>query len=82
MQIGSPTYSALNGIRTGMEGLARNAQDIAGGSVASPQQDAQANNKVVDAMVDQTVNANQTQASIKSFATADDMIGTLLDVHA
>lgn len=70
----------LAGIQTGMNGLRRDAQQIAtaptGGDTARPA----SLDDATDALVDLTANRLQVEMSAKVIQTSADMIGSLLDI--
>jgi hypothetical protein len=71
--------SALQGISRGLDGMRKNAAEI-----ARPRQSGTAfpTKDQVRAMVELHQNAQRTTASVKVLQTADQMIGSLLDVKA
>ncbi|HET6470499.1 MAG TPA: flagellar biosynthesis protein FlgE [Pseudomonadales bacterium] len=86
--------SGLNGIQSGLKGMNRAAQDIADLNLDDRSNSASDNDVVkvdaspdrltdaVEAIVDLRVHARQVQASAKVVATADEVLGFLLDVRA
>ncbi len=80
MMIKSISGSALQGIQRGLQGIRRNA-----GEIASARQMRGTTADTVDltrALVEMKQTSYQTTASVKVLRTADQMIGTLLDVKA
>ena len=80
MIIKSISGSALQGIQRGLQGMRRNA-----GEIASARQMRGSTADTVDltrALVEMKQISYQTTASVKALRTADQMIGTLLDVKA
>jgi flagellar hook protein FlgE len=80
MIIKSISGSALQGIQRGLQGMRRNA-----GEIASARQMRGSTADTVDltrALVEMKQTSYQTTASVKVLRTADQMIGTLLDVKA
>jgi len=69
---------ALNGIQRGMEGLQRNAADIA----SADRLNGTETRSIVEPLVGQIQNAAQVEASVKVLKTENDMLGALLDVKA
>lgn len=69
---------ALNGIQRGMEGLQRNAADIA----SADRLNGTETRSVAEPLVGQIQNAAQVEASVKVLKTENDMLGALLDVKA
>ena len=79
MAITPITGTALQGIQRGLQGMRRNAAEIASPGQASttfPAKDG------VRAMVELHQNAHQATASLTVFRAADQMIGSLLDIKA
>ncbi len=79
MAINSVTSSALQGIQRGLQGLRRNASEIASAQsmkTESPPKD------LTRSLVELHQNELYTSASIKTLETADQVIGTLLDTKA
>lgn len=84
----------MNGIQSGLKGMNRAAQDIADLNLDDRSKSASDNDVVkvdaspdrltdaVEAIVDLRVHARQVQASAKVVATADEVLGFLLDVRA
>jgi hypothetical protein len=67
--------NAQSGINQGMANLARDAQAVAGGSVAN-------GNGVTDALVDAQQQKLDVEASVKALEIANQTLGTLLDIKA
>lgn len=67
----SSIHSAYSGIQSGFQGLQQNAQQIAS-----------SRDNYEKPMVEMTQNKEQVQASAKALKTADEMIGSLLDIRA
>ena len=93
MAVNPILQSGLNGIQMGLKGMNRAAQDIADLNlddradtptdidvIRHPPTDRLAD--AADAIVDLEVHARQVQASAKAVATADEILGFLLDVRA
>ncbi|MCB1869521.1 MAG: hypothetical protein KDI43_13645 [Gammaproteobacteria bacterium] len=79
MAITPITGTALKGIQRGMQGIHRNAAEIASqgqAGTALPTKDA------VRAMVELHQNTLMTTSSLTVFKAADQMIGSLLDIKA
>lgn len=76
MKITSAFNSALQGIRRGMEGLDRNAAQIA--SAEQLQGDA----SPTQPLVESKLNRLQVEASAKAMRTIDEAIGSLFDDKA
>jgi len=75
--INSIQNNALTGIRSGMERMQGNAQGIAGASSLQ----AESAVTLVESMVDLKANLQQVQASMQVLKTADELVGTLLDIR-
>lgn len=67
--------NAQSGINQGMANLARDAQAIAGGSVAD-------GSAVTNALVDAQQQKLDVEASVKALEIADQTLGTLIDIKA
>ena len=67
--------NAQAGINQGMANLARDAQAIAGSSVAD-------GNGVTNALVDAQQQKLDVEASVKALEIADQTLGTLIDIKA
>lgn len=79
MAIPPISSTALLGIQRGLQGMRRNAAEIA----SAGQMEASFPTKdLVHSMVELHQNELHTAASVKAFKTADRMIGSLLDVKA
>jgi hypothetical protein len=78
MPITPASGQALTGIQRGLEGLQRNAAEIAGGG----RMDGEGQRSVSEPLVEQIRNAAQVEASVKVLQTENDMLGSLLDVKA
>lgn len=74
--IESATSSALEGIRSGLRALDRDASRVAQAGTTRPEESPES--ALLDAKADKT----QVQASAKVLETADAMLGSLLDVKA
>lgn len=74
--IESATSSALAGIRSGQRKLEQDANRVAQAGTTQPEQSPES--ALLEAKADQT----QVEASAKVLETADDVLGTLLDVKA
>lgn len=73
MKIESAAASALLGIQRGLEGLERNAAEVAGTGLGRGER------SPVDPLLESRTNQRQVEASVKVLKTADEMAGTLLD---
>ncbi len=79
MAINSVTNTALQGIQRGLQGLRRNASNIASASNLSGQGSTK---DITRSLVEMHENKLYTIASVKTLKTADQVIGTLLDIKA
>lgn len=66
-----PIDSAYSGVQNGFQGLQQNAQAIAKNSENSEKP-----------MIDLMQNKEQVQASVKAIKTGDEMLGSIIDLHA
>ncbi len=78
MKIVSASSLAFIGIQSGMEGVRRNAEIIAG----ADQVNSSNPGATVEALVDLKENQLQVSASTKLLSVIDDIIGTLIDDEA
>ncbi len=79
MAINSITGSALQGIQRGLQGLRRNAAEIASAQHMNP---GIPSKDLTRSLVELHQNELYTTVNIKTLKTADQVIGTLLDVKA
>jgi len=79
MAINSVTNTALQGIQRGLQGLRRNASSIASASNLSGQGPTK---DITRSLVEMHENKLHTVASARTLKTADQVIGTLLDIKA
>ena len=75
MDVKSAFGSAVTGIQRGMQGLDRNADEIAKASKGQ-------GDDIAGPLVDSRINRLQVEASASMVKTVDDAIGTLLDEMA
>lgn len=75
MDINNALGTAITGIRRGMEGLDRNAAEVAQASKGN-------GDDIAAPLVDSKVNRLQVEASVSMVKTLDETIGSLLDVKA
>jgi hypothetical protein len=80
MAINSISGSALQGIQRGLQGLRRNAAEIA--SARNLNHETTSNQYMARSLVELHQNELYTTVNIKTLQTADEVIGTLLDVKA
>lgn len=79
MAITPLSRTALLGIQRGMQGVQKNASEIAS---ASQSEGTIASKDLVRSMVELHRNEQNVAASVKAFKTADQIIGSLLDIKA
>ncbi|AOE82984.1 hypothetical protein [Pseudomonas sp. TCU-HL1] len=83
MEIPSSGFSAgLGAIQSGLRRLDQTAGEIASTNVRSADASTQSSAELAGNLVELTVSKLQTQAGGKVVATADDVLGTLIDTHA
>lgn len=80
MLIKSVSQSALQGIQRGLQGVRRNAAEIA--SARHMRSSSPAPKDLTRSLVELNQHQLQTSASIKAFRTENEIIGSLLDVKA
>lgn len=76
MEINSAFSTALSGIQRGMQGLDRNAAELASVKMM------EGNASPVEPLVESKVNSLQVAANAKMVSTLDETLGTLLDIRA
>ena len=81
MPITSVSNSALLGIQRGLEGIRRNATEIASHRQAASSSQFPTKD-LIRAMVELHQNKHDPSAAMATFKTADQMIGSLLDIKA
>ncbi len=79
MAINSATNSALQGIQRGLQGIRRNASNIASAQNLSGQG---ATKDITRSLVEMHENKLYTVANVSTLKTMDQVIGTLLDIKA
>lgn len=79
MGVLSVQTSAVQGIQRGLDGLRKNAAEIAS---AEELADKGKDTNLENSLVDLTQNKVQVQASAKVVSAMDQVIGTLIDTHA
>lgn len=75
MEVTSAFASAVSGIQRGMQGLDRNADEIARASTGE-------GGNIVEPLLESRMNQLQVEASAKMVKTIDDTLGSLLDEMA
>lgn len=81
----SALNSGLQGIHKGLNGLKKNAHDIANANkreASSSAQQSAGPEDVTQPLVEMKLNKLQVQASAKVVQTGSDMLGTLIDMRA
>ncbi len=76
MEIKSALSYGVSGIHKGMDGLARNAADIASEKTMTGER------SVIEPLIYAKLNRLQVEASVKVVNTVDEMLGTLLNRRA
>ncbi|MCP4995450.1 MAG: hypothetical protein GY934_16980 [Gammaproteobacteria bacterium] len=79
MAIPPISNTALQGIQRGLQGIRKNASEIASTRNVTEQFPSK---NMVREMVELHQNSNQTAASVKAFKAMDQAIGSLLDIKA
>ncbi len=79
MAINSATNSALQGIQRGVQGIRRNASNIASAQNLSGQGPTK---DITRSLVEMHENKLYTMANVSTLKTMDQVIGTLLDIKA
>ncbi len=78
MMISSAGQAGLMGLQRGMEGLNRNATELANGG----QMQASSARDISAPLVEQTQNLQQVEASAKVMGASDEVMGRLIDITA
>ena len=76
VEINSALTYGVAGIQKGMDGLARNAAEIASEKAMTGEQ------SVIEPLIYSKLNRLQVEASVKVVSTVDEMLGFLLDQRA
>jgi len=74
--------AGLQGIQKGMNGIRKNAHDIANAKSIDPATQQTTVKDVTEPLVDLKLNQLQAEASTKVIQASADMIGSLLDIKA
>ncbi|MBF0471020.1 MAG: hypothetical protein HQL48_06555 [Gammaproteobacteria bacterium] len=77
MEIGSAMASGLQGVLQGMRGLDENANTIARQPVAAQQGE---RDQTVSALVDSKRDLTQVQANVKVLQSANETLGSIIDI--
>lgn len=80
MAINSINSTAFKGIQRGLQGMRRNAAEIASANTLTPAKFP--TKDLVRAMVELHQNSQQINVSVKALKAADQMLGSLLDIKA
>lgn len=72
----------MQGIQDGMAGMENAARKIARGGVDGPQGTAQSSNNLAEPMIEMNLYERSVEASAQVVKTADETLGTLLDLRA
>lgn len=72
----------IQGIQDGMAGMENAARKIARGGVDGPQGTAEGAGSLIEPMVDLKIYERSVEASAQVVKTADETLGTLLDIMA
>lgn len=80
LQTGSPLYTGLAGIQQGLDRVNRAAVNIA--QIGTTAQEANATGDLTQNLVNLKQGELEVKASSKVVSTADEVLGTLLDVRA
>ena len=72
----------IQGIQDGMAGLENAARKIARGGVDGPQGSAEGVGNLAEPLIEMTLYERSVEASAQVVKTADETLGTLLDIRA
>ncbi|MFC4258312.1 flagellar biosynthesis protein FlgE [Marinobacter lacisalsi] len=72
----------IQGIQDGMQGMEGAARKIARGGVDGPRGSAEGGNSMIEPIVDLKLYERSVEASAQVVKTADETLGTLLDLRA
>lgn len=72
----------LQGVQEGLQGMDNTARRIARGGVDGPQGSASGSGDMLEAIVDLRLYERSVEASAQVVKTADETLGTLLDIKA
>lgn len=82
MMINNAVNIGIQGIQDGMQGMESAARKIARGGADGPRGSAEGGNSMIESMVDLKVYERSVEASAQVVKTADETLGTLLDLRA
>lgn len=80
--IGNTLSIGIQGIQDGMVGMENAARKIARGGVDGPQGTAEGAGSLIEPIVDLKIYERSVEASAQVVKTADETLGTLLDIMA
>jgi flagellar hook-associated protein FlgK len=80
--LSNPLSIGLQGVQDGMAGMENAARKIARGGVDGPQGSAEGAGNLIEPMVELKVYERSVEASAQVVKTADETLGTLLDMMA
>ncbi len=80
--LSNPLSIGLQGVQDGMAGMENAARKIARGGADGPQGTAEGAGNLIESMVDLKVYERSVEASAQVVKTADETLGTLLDIMA
>lgn len=72
----------IQGVQEGLQGMAVSARQIARGGVDGPQGSAAGAGGLIEPIIDLKLYERSVQASAQVIKTADETLGTLLDISA
>ncbi|WP_166254159.1 flagellar basal body rod C-terminal domain-containing protein [Marinobacter salicampi] len=80
--LNNPLSTGLQGVQEGLQGMDNAARRIARGGVDGPQGSASGSGDMLEAIVDLRLYERSVEASAQVVKTADETLGTLLDIKA
>lgn len=80
--LSNPLSTGLQGVQEGLLGMENAARRIARGGVDGPQGSASGSGDMLEAIVDLRLYERSVEASAQVVKTADETLGTLLDIKA
>lgn len=82
MMINNSFSIGMQGIQDGMQGMENAARKIARGGADGPRGSAESGNSLVEPIIDLKLYERSVEASAQVVKTADETLGTLLDIRA
>lgn len=83
MMISNNSFAiGVQGVQDGMAGMETSARKIARAGTDGPQGSAESSNDLIEPIVDMKLYARNVEASAQVVKTADETLGSLLDVMA